>query len=72
MPDAGELGHLAIQPMAGSLVRHALRNPVQHHDTMPGPILTDDFNPIDVRDLWLKEWVRKNIVESTHPSILLG
>lgn len=70
-PDAGELERLAIHPMAESLVRNALRNPVQRHNATPGPILTDDFNPIDVRDLWLKEWVRKNILESTHLSILL-
>jgi hypothetical protein len=72
MPDAGELERLAIHPMAESVARHALRHPVQLIDPMPGSILTDDFNPIDVRDLWLKEWVRRNILESTHLSILLG
>jgi spermidine synthase len=71
-PDAGELERMEIHPMAESVARHALRHPVQLSDPMPGPILTDDFNPIDVRDLWVKEWVRRNILESTHLSILLG
>jgi hypothetical protein len=34
-------------------------------------VLTDDFNPIDVRDLWLKEKVRRTILETTDPDILL-
>jgi hypothetical protein len=34
--------------------------------------LTDDFNPIDVRDLALKEQVRSRILDSTPWALLLG
>ena len=36
------------------------------------PALKAGFNPIDLRDLWLKEEVRGNILETTDPDILLG
>lgn len=71
-PAVGELDRLAIHPMAETLTRHALHHPLQLLVPLPGAILTDDFNPIDVRDLWLKEWVRRNIFESTHLDILLS
>ena len=34
--------------------------------------LTDDFNPVDVHDAWLRERVRRNILETTDWGILLG
>ena len=70
-PDAGELERLAIHPMAETVARHALHHPLHLPGALPGAILTDDYNPIDVRDLWLKEWVRRNILASTHLDILL-
>ena len=33
--------------------------------------LTDDFNPIDIRDFWLKEQLRRGILGTIHPDILL-
>ena len=35
-------------------------------------LLTDDYNPIDFYDLWLKEKVRRTILETTDWDILLG
>jgi spermidine synthase len=72
LPDAGEFGHMAIHPMAQTAVRPALRSPLTIPPALPGAILTDNFNPIDVRDLWLKEWLRENILASTHIEILLN
>lgn len=37
----------------------------------PAIILSDDYNPIDFYDSWLKEKVRKTILESTDIDILL-
>ena len=71
-PNAGELERLTLHPMAETVARHALHHPLQLPDALPGAILTDDYNPIDVRDLWLKERVRRGILESTHLEILLG
>ena len=39
--------------------------------TAPAMILTDDFNPIDVRDIWLKERVRRDILSGTDWEVLL-
>jgi len=38
----------------------------------PAIILTDDYNPIDFYDGWLRERVRKNILESTDWDILIS
>jgi hypothetical protein len=38
----------------------------------PSMLLTDDFNPMDVHDAWLRERVRRNILETTNWGILLG
>jgi hypothetical protein len=35
-------------------------------------LLTDDFNPMDVHDAWLRERVRREILETTDWSILLS
>jgi spermidine synthase len=37
----------------------------------PSMVLTDDYNPIDFYDLWLKEFVRKGIFRDTDPDVLL-
>jgi hypothetical protein len=34
-------------------------------------VLSDDFNPLDVRDIRVKEAVRRRIIETTHPDILI-
>ena len=34
--------------------------------------LTDDYNPIDFYDAWLKESVRKSIINSTDLDVLIG
>lgn len=48
-------------------------------DTYTGPtpildpaaiILTDDYNPVDFYDTWLKEELRKNILNSQDADIL--
>jgi hypothetical protein len=38
----------------------------------PAMILTDDYNPIDFFDSWLRENVRKSILESTDWDILIS
>ena len=37
----------------------------------PGMVLTDDHNPIDFYDVWLKEWVRKMILEGIDMDVLI-
>jgi spermidine synthase len=38
----------------------------------PAIVLTDDYNPIDFYDVWIKEAARKIIIENTPPEILLS
>ncbi len=37
----------------------------------PAVILTDDFNPVDFYDTWLKEELRKNILKNQDADILI-
>jgi spermidine synthase len=61
----------AVHPLAEAGVRHGLAGAVAVPDHADAIVLTDDFNPIDVRDIWLKERVRRTILETTPADILL-
>jgi hypothetical protein len=61
-----------VHSLARDLVRHTLTNRFSFPADTPAILLTDDFNPIDLRDLWLKEEVRRDILKTTDPDILLG
>jgi spermidine synthase len=61
-----------IHPEALHLVEQSMNNRFSFPPGTPAMLLTDDFNPIDLHDLWMKEDVRKNILETTDPDILLG
>lgn len=62
----------SVHPMAKELVRQSLARRFSFPAATPAMILTDDFNPIDLRDLWIKEEIRGNILRTTDPDILLG
>lgn len=66
------LEHMDIHPGAESLVRLGMERPFVFPAQTPALILTDDYNPVDFYDLWLKEQVRKTILDSTDFDILLG
>lgn len=61
-----------IHPQARQLVEQSMSSSFSFPPDTPAVLLTDDFNPIDLHDLWLKEDVRKNILETTDPDLLLG
>lgn len=61
----------AIHPLAEQGVRAGLFQTVSVPDRDDAFVLTDDFNPIDVRDIWVKEQVRRAILESTDLDVLL-
>ncbi|MDA8254809.1 MAG: fused MFS/spermidine synthase [Betaproteobacteria bacterium] len=60
-----------VPPMARELVALGLRQGRLHGVTVAGPILSDDFNPLDVLDVEVHEMVRKTILETTPAAILL-
>lgn len=58
-------------PLARDLVALGLRQGKLLGPAEAGPILTDDFNPLDVLDLDTHEMVRQGILETTPAAILL-
>jgi spermidine synthase len=61
-----------VHPLAEAGVRQGLQNTYRFPVSTPAMLLTDDYNPIDFYDLWLKEKVRRTILETTDWDILLG
>lgn len=60
-----------VHPMASAVVGLGLRQGRVLGKMPAGTILSDDFNPLDVLDIELHEHVRKTILETTPPVILL-
>ena len=54
------------------MVFQNLNRQIQFPSGTPAIVLTDDFNPIDFYDGWLRENVRKTILETTDWDILLS
>ena len=66
------IGNLTVHPEAESSVRRSMQQQFalpMHADAM---ILSDNYNPVDFYDLWLKEQVRKIILDTTDFDILLS
>lgn len=54
-----------------SRLRHSMANPIRGDFSRQGILLTDDYNPIDFYDAWLKESVRWSILDSTEWDALI-
>jgi len=66
------IGNMTIHLDAKDNVLRSMQQPYslpQHIDAM---ILSDNYNPVDFYDLWLKEQVRKIILDTTDFDILLS
>jgi len=72
-PDIGpRIAREGVHRLAAEWVARALAQPYRLAEGTPAMLLTDDRNPLDVRDLWLKESVRRRILETTPAAVLLG
>jgi spermidine synthase len=60
----------AVHPDVWPLVARYLAAPYAFPPGTPALVLTDDHNPFDVRDLWLKEQARREILRSVEPALL--
>lgn len=60
-----------VHPLTQAAVRQGLASPLQLPDDPKAILLTDDFNPIDFRDLEIKEAVRRQILATTDWDVLL-
>lgn len=61
-----------VHPMAQAGVRQGMENTYRFPAGTPAIVLTDDYNPTDFYDLWLKEEIRRFILKTTDWDILLG
>ncbi|HEY4696483.1 MAG TPA: fused MFS/spermidine synthase [Gallionella sp.] len=71
-PQFDRIGNMAIHPGLESSVHRSMQQPFSmqlHADAM---ILSDNYNPVDFYDLWLKELLRKIILDTTDFDILLS
>jgi hypothetical protein len=66
------LANFPVHALAEAGVRYGLQTTYDMPASTPALLLTDDYNPIDFYDLWLKEKVRRTILETTDWDILLG
>lgn len=62
---------LSVHPEIYPLVARHLRPAYALPSNTPALVLTDDYNPFDVRDLWLKEQARLEVLRTTEPEFLL-
>jgi hypothetical protein len=60
-----------VHPLAQAEVQRGLLQTVEVPEDPQAIVLTDDFNPIDFRDLAIKEDVRRQILGTTDWDILL-
>ena len=65
-------GRFQAHPSVVNMVFDNLGRQFQFPSDTPAMILTDDYNPIDFFDSWLRENVRKSILESTDWDILIS
>jgi spermidine synthase len=66
------ISNMAMHPLAESSVRISLQNPFALQPNSDAMTLSDNYNPVDFYDLWLKEQVRKIILDTTDFDILLS
>jgi len=69
--DASRIEGFPVHSLAQAAVRRGLARPLELPEDPKAIILTDDFNPIDFRDLEIKEAVRRQILATTDWDILL-
>ena len=69
--DRSSVAGLSVHPFAEAGVNRFLGNPYRLPAGTPGMILTDDHNPIDFYDIWLKEWVRNTILAGIDLDMLI-
>jgi spermidine synthase len=62
--------NMNIHPIAEDAVRNNLAKPFTFPPQTPAIVLSDDYNPVDFYDMWLKEMLRKNTTENVDFDIL--
>jgi len=68
--DTARANKFPVHPMAAS-VYDMINRKFEFPGGTNSMVLTDNYNPIDVHDLWLKEFIRKKIIADTDMDVLL-
>jgi len=70
-PAEASLGaSLLVHPMARPAVERFLRTTFRFPPGTAAEVLTDDGPPLDLRDVWLRERIRRGLLEATEWSVL--
>ncbi|MDO9288407.1 MAG: fused MFS/spermidine synthase, partial [Thermodesulfovibrionales bacterium] len=69
--DLSRVKDFPVHPFAKDLVSRLADQRFSFPSDTPAIILSDDYNPIDFYDIWLKEKVRKNILENSSLDIFI-
>lgn len=69
--DLSPVKNLPVHPLARDLVSRLADQRFSFPSDTPAIILSDDYNPIDFYDIWLKEKVRKNVLENSSLDIFI-
>lgn len=69
--DLSRVKNFPVHPFAKDLVSRLADQIFSFPSDTPAIILSDDYNPIDFYDIWLKEKVRKNILENSSLDIFI-
>ncbi|TAN40599.1 MAG: hypothetical protein EPN25_07005 [Nitrospirae bacterium] len=70
-PDPGLTSKFPVHPMAREGVTKYIGRTFSFPPDTPAIVLTDDYNPIDFYDVWLKEKIRKDILANNPLDILI-
>jgi spermidine synthase len=68
--DLSRVPNMNIHPLVESTVMDNLQQPIHFTQHPSAMVLTDDYNPVDFYDVWLKEKIRKSNLGSTDFDIL--
>lgn len=70
-PDPKAFAGIPVHPLAsGGIVRNMART-FRFPEGTPAIILSDDYNPVDFYDAWLRERVRRNLLEITDWDVMI-
>jgi len=69
--DRGKLARLPVHALAAKSLSPVIGTTFTFPEQTPSIVLSDDYNPIDFYDLWLKENIRREILKSTNWDILI-
>ena len=69
---SARLKHIDIHPRLEQAVRDQLGTRFEFPAGTPAMVLTDDYNPIDFYDSWLREYIRSGLLKGMDWDILIG